>query len=177
MANFPPEHCPYCGTELVAVDPPTAFYCEAGDRPVFHNPTPSARVMVVDGERFLLVRQGVGAVEGTWLTPGGKVEAGNDVAEHAALELAEETNLTVDPADLVVCDVQAAESPEDHHIVSILFAVERAATSGRLAAGSDAAAARFWTVDELEAAADVPPPAVEGLLERRDAVLAALERA
>jgi len=73
VSNYPPDHCPYCGTGLDPVNPPTAYACDSCDRYVFHNPVPSARVLVLDGDRFLLVRQGPGPVEGKWLTPGGKV--------------------------------------------------------------------------------------------------------
>lgn len=175
MSNFPPDHCPYCGTELDAVDEPAVYFCESCDRWVFHNPTPSARVMVVDGDRFLLVKQGVGAVEGKWLTPGGKIEIGNGPAEHAAVELEEETGLTVDPDDLVLCDATAVEAPENHHIVSILYAVEYADTTGTLEAGDDAAEARFWTLPEFASAlGDEHREYVEGMADLRRAALDAL---
>ncbi len=175
MSNFPPDYCPYCGIELEAVDEPTVYSCASCDRWVFHNPTPSARVLVVNGERFLLVKQGVGAVAGTWMTPGGKIEIGNGPAEHATIELEEETGLTVDPDDLVVCDVGAAEAPENHHVVSILYAVEYANASGALEAGDDAAEARFWTLPEFASAIE-DDAYVDGIAERRRAALDALDR-
>lgn len=171
MSNFPPEFCPYCGTELDPVDPPSIFSCEGCDQWVFHNPTPSARVLVVDGDRFLLVRQGVGAVEGKWLTPGGKIEIGNGPAEHAAVELEEETALRVDPDELVLCDAGAAEAPENHHIVSLLYTVEYEATSGTVEAGDDAAEARFWTVPELEASDQIEQARAEGYARHRRTAL------
>lgn len=175
MANFPPDYCPYCGSELEAVDPPTVHYCGSCDRPVFHNPTPSARVLVLDGERFLLVKQGVGPV-GKWLTPGGKIEIGNAPAEHAAIELEEETNLVVDPGDLVVCDVQAAEQPEDHHITSICYAVEYERTTGSIEPGDDAAEARFWTPEGFAAADQNDyPEQVDSIDRRRRAARRALD--
>lgn len=157
MANFPPEYCPYCGHELDPVDPPTAYFCPDCDDHVFHNPTPSARTLVLDRSadegpegRFLLVQQGTGPV-GKWLTPGGKVEIGNTPAEHAAIELEEETNLAVDPDDLVLFDSGTAEVPEGHHIVDLYFTVERSRTTGQVAAGDDAQRARFFTMQEFEA--------------------------
>jgi ADP-ribose pyrophosphatase YjhB (NUDIX family) len=177
MVNFPPDFCPYCGTELEAIDEPTVYSCESCDRWVFHNPTPSARVLVLDGEQFLLVKQGPGPVEGKWLTPGGKINIGNGPAEHAAIELKEETGLVVDPEDLVLCNVTAAEAPENHHIISILYAVDYAATSGTIQAGDDAAEARFWTLPEFGSAdQNGYPEQVEGIAERRRAALDALGR-
>jgi 8-oxo-dGTP diphosphatase len=157
VSNYPPAFCPYCGHALDPVDPPTSFYCPDCEDHVFHNPTPSARTLVLDPaadaaaeERFLLVQQGTGPV-GKWLTPGGKVEIGNTPAEHAGIELREETNLRVDPADLVLFESGTAEVPAGHHIVDFYFAVERGRTSGEVVAGDDAQDARFFTMDGFEA--------------------------
>lgn len=54
VANKPADHCLHCGQALTAVDTPTVRRYAACDRPVFYNPTPSARVTVVDGDELLL---------------------------------------------------------------------------------------------------------------------------
>lgn len=182
MSNFPPEYCPYCGHPLDPVDPPTAFHCPVCEDYVFHNPTPSARTLVLDRagdgpttgdeprpDRFLLVQQGVGPV-GKWLTPGGKVEIGNTPAEHAALELEEETNLAVDPDDLVLFESGTVEVPTGHHIVDFYFTVERPRTRGSLEDGDDAQDARFFTMDEFES---VDKHGYEGQLEPVEALVEA----
>ena len=176
MVNFPPDYCPYCGTEIEPVDEPRIYSCGSCDQWVFHNPTPSARVLVLDGDRLLLVRQGVGAVEGKWLTPGGKIEIGNGPAEHAAIELEEETGLTVDPDELALCNVEAAEAPENHHIISILYTVEYAATGGTIEAGDDAAEARFLTLSELASLDQFDQKRVDWYADVRRAAMEALDR-
>ena len=70
----------------------------------------SAFVVVEDRERRGLDTLAVGRKEGAdlWCAPGGKVEISDPTPAHAAArEMAEETGLSVDPADLVLCDVQA----------------------------------------------------------------------
>lgn len=176
MVNFPPDYCPYCGTKLDPVDEPRIYACDSCDQWVFHNPTPSARVLVLNGDQFLLVRQGVGAVEGKWITPGGKIEIGNGPAEHAAIELEEETGLAVNPDDLVLCNVGAAEAPENHHIISILYAVEYSATSESIEAGDDAAEARFWTLSGLASLDQFDQEDVDWYADVRRTALQALDR-
>ena len=63
MANYPPTHCSQCGAELDDVEPPTIFHCQECDAYRFHNPYPAARVLVLDGEQFLFVKQGRGRWE------------------------------------------------------------------------------------------------------------------
>ncbi|MHB1912084.1 MAG: NUDIX domain-containing protein, partial [Acidimicrobiales bacterium] len=54
--------------------------------------------VVVDDDRLLLIRRGHGPAAGEWSVPGGRVEAGETLAEAVVREVLEETGLEI------VCD-------------------------------------------------------------------------
>ncbi|PSQ46828.1 NUDIX hydrolase [Halobacteriales archaeon SW_6_65_15] len=149
MVNFPPDHCPCCGAELAAVDGPTVHRCESCEDYVFHNPVPGGSVAVVDGDSLLLVEDF--RYEKRWKLPSGAIEVGESPREGAIRELEEETNVSVEPANLRYFHDSAVEPVEGKHLTNVSFAAPRAVTTGAVEAGSDATDARFWTPDEFTA--------------------------
>ena len=156
--NQPPEYCPYCGTEISAVDSPMAanvvetsmiYECESCDDFVFYNPTPGGSAAVVDGDSILLVEDF--RSPGEWKLPSGRMELGETPREGVARELEEETGLAVDPEDLVYFYDEAGEPVDEQYMVGIDYAVHRDDTTGRLDAASDATDARFFTPEEFAA--------------------------
>jgi ADP-ribose pyrophosphatase YjhB (NUDIX family) len=154
--NQPPEYCPYCGTEVSAIDSPMVsnvetpmiYRCESCDDYVFYNPTPGGSTAVVDGDSVLLVEDFRSS--GEWKLPAGRIELGESPREGVARELEEETGLAVDPADLTYFYDSAGEPVEDQYMVNIDYAVRRSATTGTVEAGSDATDARFFIPTEFE---------------------------
>lgn len=149
MVNFPPEYCPYCGTALELVEEPTVYRCESCDDWVFHNAVLGGGVVVVDGDRLLLIEDFRGP--GTWKIPEGVPEIPESPREGVARELEEETGLTVDADDLVYLYDVGKHVGKDMFRMHIYYGVERSQTTGPLEAGSDATDARFWTPEEFAA--------------------------
>lgn len=56
-------------------------------------PQVAVGAIAVDDERLLLIRRGRGPAQGRWSIPGGRVEAGETLAEAVVRELLEETGL------------------------------------------------------------------------------------
>jgi ADP-ribose pyrophosphatase YjhB (NUDIX family) len=110
--------------------------------------------VALDGDRVLLVRRGQRPAAGRWSIPGGRVEAGETLAEAVVRELEEETSVQG------VCDELVGwveRIGADHHYVILDFRVT-ILSSTPPAAGDDAEQAAWFPLT------DVPDlPLVEGL--------------
>jgi len=166
-----PTYCHQCGAELesVEIDGRERGRCPDCDQVWFRNAIPSACVIVRDGDRVLLIERAPSASE-TWAIPGGHPEWDEAPVVGAARELAEETGLRVDPADLTLSTViQGIDERLDLPYYLISYTVDRSETTGTLDAATDADDARFWSIRELlddDRVRDVGKEAVEVMLDR-----------
>jgi len=106
--------------------------------------------IVVDGPRVLLVQRGQPPAVGKWSIPGGLVDVGEPVEAAVRREVAEECGLTVRLHGLVgFVDriIRDADGRVQYHYVLLDFLATP--ESGTAAAGSDARAVRWSTLEEL----------------------------
>lgn len=109
-------------------------------------PTVAVAAVVFDADgRVLLVERGRPPGVGLWTVPGGKLEAGESLADAVAREVREETGLSVEVGPLVEV---VERRGDDYHYV-ILDYLAFAPTDAAPRAGDDARAARFVAEDEL----------------------------
>jgi 8-oxo-dGTP diphosphatase len=118
-------------------------------------PVVGVGAFVFDGPRVLVVKRGRPPGEGLWSVPGGRLEAGETLAQGVAREVREETGLTVEVGPFV-CVIERFGA--DFHFVILDYLAR--VVGGTLAAATDAADARWVTDDELAAL-----PTTEGLLD------------
>jgi 8-oxo-dGTP diphosphatase len=112
---------------------------------VAERPLVCVGAIAVADDQMLLIRRGWGPAAGEWSVPGGRVEAGELLAEAVVRELAEETGLEGVCESLVGWVERIGDG---YHYVILDFAVT-VLSSEAPTAGSDAAEARWVPLDQV----------------------------
>jgi len=112
-------------------------------------PLLGASACIWDCGKVLLVRGTAPPKQNLWSLPGGLVEVGETLQQAVARELLEETGITADILGLAewIEIIEHEGSAVKYHFVVAMFAGR--CTGGRLAAGDDATAAQWFTLDQL----------------------------
>jgi ADP-ribose pyrophosphatase YjhB (NUDIX family) len=116
------------------------------DRPIV-----SVGAVVIEDGRVLLVRRGNEPLKGEWSLPGGAVELGETLEGALIREIREETGLDIDVGPVVEVLDRIRQDPDGriaYHYVIVDYACR--VRRGQLAAGSDAADARWTELPGLE---------------------------
>jgi mutator protein MutT len=106
--------------------------------------------IIVENGRVALIKRGHAPAAGEWSIPGGTMEAGETVREAVVREAREETELVVEPGELLGVFDRLLRDPDGrarYHYVLIDFQCRR--IGGELKAGGDAAEARWFTAEEV----------------------------
>jgi 8-oxo-dGTP diphosphatase len=109
-----------------------------------------------DRGRLLLIKRGHEPGAGLWSLPGGRIERGETDAQALVREIHEETGLMVEAGRLIGSVLRPAGDGRAFDIRDYAATI----TGGELAAGDDAAEARWVTAGELNTL-----PVTEGLAE------------
>ncbi len=123
---------------------------EDGDYP---RPMLTADVVVLAGApedaRVLLIQRGNPPFAGSWALPGGFVEQGEQVAEAAPRELAEETGLRVDAGALELLGVYDTPGRDPRGWTASVVYIARVPGESAVAGADDASDARWFPIEEL----------------------------
>ncbi|MFV0526726.1 MAG: NUDIX hydrolase [Acidimicrobiales bacterium] len=111
-----------------------------------HRPELSVGAIVIDRGRLLLVERGRPPGVGQWSVPGGRVEAGETLAEAVEREVLEETGCRVRCGPFV--GLAERISPQWHFVI-LDFTAELTAPSDLLSPGDDAADAAWVDLVEV----------------------------
>jgi 8-oxo-dGTP diphosphatase len=114
-------------------------------------PIVAVGVIILDGDRVLLIRRDKEPARGLWTFPGGAVELGEPLHDAARREALEETGLHVGVGEVatVIDSIVYDEAGriQYHYVIVDYFAHP---TGGRLEPGTDVSAARWFRLSELD---------------------------
>ena len=121
------------------------------------HPIPGVAAITIKDNHILLTVRGKEPSKGMWGIPGGVIETGETRVEAVIREVYEETNIIVEPLELITV-FDSISRDEDGHVKYhyILFEYLCKYVSGVLKPGDDAPEARWVLLDNLDSVSIMP---------------------
>jgi len=147
-----PEYCYRCGAALGTheFEGTELPWCPDCNTVFSRNPVPGVHVVVHDDDTALVLDEPIPQHEGVLSLPGGHARPDEGPKEAVVRELAEETALQADPADLRFVTVLHADLPEVAFYL-LTYAVERSDVDGDVTTEFEDGEAYFAPLDDLRA--------------------------
>lgn len=114
-------------------------------RPSAQHPILAVCVAIWQNDKILLVQRANAPNKGLWALPGGKIDAGETIAEAAIRELCEETSLKAIPKNIFF--IREIIEDNFHYVLNCIRAENPV---GDLVAGDDAAEARWMSITDIQ---------------------------
>lgn len=139
--------CPYCRSRLTRRDEEgfVRDFCGTCATFFYDNPLPVVSLILAEDRKVLLVKRAKKPYRGRWCLPSGFAETDETIEEAALRELKEETGVDAEITGLV--DVDSCCNYFYGDLIFITFKAVR--TGGRLTAGSDSAAVRYFPIERV----------------------------
>ena len=113
---------------------------------MYRNPALTVDVVVIEGNKILLVKRGQPPHQGEWALPGGFVEYGETSEAAAKREVQEETGIAIELSAILGVYSDPDRDPRGH-TASVVFVGKM--VSGQLQGGDDAADAKWYDINDL----------------------------
>ena len=150
MAKY--KFCPNCSLALTPnnYDIPSCTACRLS---YYQNSKPTAGILPVSGSKVLLARRGENPHKGEIDIIGGFLDDGEHPADGARREAFEETNLIVEPTELLDI-VMDKYDIGNHNILNIYYIGE--IKGGEIQAKDDVASLEWYEIEDLEFSGGFP---------------------
>jgi 8-oxo-dGTP diphosphatase len=136
-----PKFCAFCGGELCSPVERLSFCLDCG-RPAYQDPKLAAACIVSYENSIILVKRAIEPHIGKWSFPSGYVNRGEDVAEAAVREVAEETFVVARINWLVGLYSEVGRAV-------VLAVYDATQVGGTIGAGDETSDARMFNVGDL----------------------------
>jgi 8-oxo-dGTP diphosphatase len=102
-------------------------------------------MVLIEGNRILLVKRGRDPFKGEWAVPGGRIEDNETAEECAKREMKEETGLIIDLIKLT--GVYSDPMRDPRKVIAVAYLVKR--VGGEPKAGDDASEVKWFDLNNL----------------------------